>query len=233
MIGEGRVVVIGSANVDHVIDVDRLPLPGETVIGRGLAITGGGKGANQAVAAARDGGRVAFVGSVGADTVGTTVLRELRAEGIEGRAVQRRTGEPTGAAFITVDARGQNTIVVASGANASLDATTTTAALDALEIRPTDVCLLSFELPLDTVVAAAVRVRARRGTLIVNPAPAMPLPDALVGARPVLTPNELEAMALTGEPDHARAAVRLASLTGTWVAVTLGAEGVLLAGGGE
>ncbi|MFN8518600.1 MAG: ribokinase [Chloroflexota bacterium] len=225
----GRVIVVGSANIDHVIDVDRLPRAGETVLGRGLTTTGGGKGANQAVAAARDGAQVAFVGAVGADAEGATVLRDLAAEGIDGRAVQRRTDAATGAAFITVDSAGQNTIVVASGANASLDAATTRASLASLDIQPADVCLLSFELPIATVVAAAELAAARGCALVINPAPALPVPDALLRTRPILTPNALEASELGAASDPEQAAQRLASRTGRWVVVTLGGDGALLA----
>lgn len=224
----GRVIVVGSANVDHVIDVERLPQAGETVIGRALTITGGGKGANQAVAAARDGAPVVFVGSVGDDASGSTVLRDLEAEGIEVGSLHRSGTAATGAAFITVDAAGQNTIVVASGANADLDPAMTGAAIAALRPTPADVCLLSFELPIETVVHAARLIREAGAQLLVNPAPALPLPEALLACHPILTPNETEATALTGEADVVAATRRLAVMSGTWAVATVGGAGAIL-----
>jgi ribokinase len=217
----GTVVVVGSINVDLVVTLERLPAPGETVIGGEFARHGGGKGANQAVAAARAGARVRFVGAVGADEFGDAALAELRDEGVDVSAVARLTGAATGVALIAVDSEGRNQIAVASGANARVDAEAVAAA-GALEAG--DVCLLGFEVP-DAALVAAARAAASAGARIVlNPAPARAIPEALLGLDAVLTPNEQEAEALGG-------AEALAARTGAPVVVTLGAEGARLLDG--
>jgi ribokinase len=167
--------------------------------------------------------------SAASDASGLTVLQDLEAEGIDAGSLHRSGTAATGAAFITVDAAGQNTIVVASGANADLDPIMTGAAIDALRPIPADVCLLSFELPLETVVHAARLIRDAGAQLLVNPAPALPLPEALLACRPILTPNETEATALTGEADVVAAIRRLAVMAGTWAVATVGGAGAILA----
>src|SRR3954452_5949892 len=217
----GTVLVVGSVNVDLVVTLDRLPAPGETVIGGRFARHGGGKGANQAVAAARAGATVRFVGAVGDDDFGAAALAELEAEGIDVGAVARIHDAPTGVALISVDREGRNQIAVASGANARVDAAMARAAGD---LESGDVCLLGFEVPDEAVVAAA-RGAARAGAgIVLNPAPARALADALAGLGVVLTPNADEARALGG----ARA---LAAHTGAPVIVTRGADGALLVDG--
>ena len=191
----GSVVVVGSINADLVVTVDRLPAAGETVIGGRFARHGGGKGANQAVAAARAGARVRFVGAVGDDDFGAAALEELQSEGVDVSAV-------------------------ASGANARVDG----ARIGALAAG--DVCLLGFEVP-DAAVAAGASAAAEAGARIVlNPAPARALPEALHGGGAVLTPNAGEAEALGG-------AREIAARTGGPVIVTLGADGALLLDGGN
>jgi ribokinase len=219
------VIVIGSVNADLVVSVAELPRAGETVTGGTFARHGGGKGANQAVAAARAGASVAMVGAVGADDLGDEALRELAAEGIDVAAVARLDGVPTGVAAIVVDARGENLIAVASGANAELDAATVAKA-----VPPGDgVVLLGHEIP-EAAVAAGIRVgRAAGRRVVLNPAPARRLADDLEGV--LLTPNAHEARALTGEEDVEAAARALAARTGAPVLVTLGAEGALLLNG--
>jgi ribokinase len=216
----GTVVVVGSINVDLVVTLDALPAPGETVIGGRFARHGGGKGANQAVAAARAGAPVCFVGAVGDDEFGAGAVAELEAEGIDVSAVARLTDEPTGVALIAVDREGRNQIAVASGANARVDATMAEAAGAA------DVCLLGFEVPDDAVVAAARAAAAAGARVVLNPAPARAIPEAVLGLGVVLTPNAQEAEALGG-------AETLAARTGAPVIVTLGAEGALLLDGGR
>jgi ribokinase len=219
----GTVLVVGSVNVDLVVTLERLPAPGETVIGGRFARGGGGKGANQAVAAARAGARVRFVGAIGDDDFGADALAELEAEGIDTSAVARLEDEPTGVALIAVDRAGRNQIAVASGANARVDAAMAQAA-GALE--PGDVCLLGFEIP-DAAVVAAARAAADAGARIVlNPAPARELPEALRRLGVVLTPNADEAEALGG-------ASALAARTAAPVIVTRGAAGALLLDGGN
>jgi ribokinase len=214
----GTVVVVGSINADLVVTVDRLPAAGETVIGGRFARHGGGKGANQAVAAARAGASVRFVGAVGDDDFGAAALAELEREGVDVGAVARLGGEPTGVALIAVDREGRNQIAVASGANARVDG----ARIGALAAG--DVCLLGFEVP-DAAVVAGARAAAQAGARIVlNPAPARTLPEALHGSGAVVTPNAGEAKALGG-------AREIAARTGGPVIVTLGADGALLLDG--
>jgi ribokinase len=225
-----RVVVVGSINVDMVVAAERLPAPGETVAGGTLTRSGGGKGANQAVAAARAGGDVVLVGAVGDDDLGAGALAELAAEGIDVSAVARLGAAATGVALIVVDAAGDNQIAVASGANHAVDPD---AVRDAVARSGAHAVLTGFELPDAVVLAAAEAATAAQVPLVVNPAPARPLPDGLAGQRPILTPNEHEATALTGERDPDAAARALAVRTHAPVVVTLGARGALLHDGGE
>jgi ribokinase len=222
MEGVPRVVVVGSINADLVVVTERLPGPGETVSGGRFARHGGGKGANQAVAAARLGARVAMVGAVGADELGDAALRELEAEGVDVSAVAR-LDEPTGVALIVVDADGENQIAVASGANAAL-----TAGQVALSLDGDGVVLLGHEVPDDVVIAGAEAAAAAGWTPILNPAPAREIPDRVLAAGPILTPNASEAARLTGEEDPEAAARKLRERTGAAVLVTLGARGALL-----
>jgi ribokinase len=220
------VVVVGSVNADLVVSVAELPRAGETVTGGIFARHGGGKGANQAVAAARAGAQVTLVAAVGADDLGDEALRELAAEGIDVAAVVRLDGVPTGVAAIVVDAKGENFVAVASGANAELDVATVEAAMP-----PGDgVVLLGHEIPEAAVVAGIRAARAAGRSVVLNPAPARRLADDLDGV--ILTPNSHEALALTGEADVEAAARALVERTGAPVLVTLGAEGALLLDGG-
>jgi ribokinase len=226
-----RVIVVGSVNADLVVRVDRLPAPGETVTGGRFARHGGGKGANQAVAAARLGADVTLVGAVGDDDLGAEALAQLRDEGVDVSAVARLEGVATGVAAIVVDAAGENQVAVASGANAELTAEAVERALAALVGGADAVVLLGHEVPGAAVLAAA-RAAARAGwPVVLNPAPARPLPDELAALAPLLTPNAAEAGALAGEADPAAAARALAERTGAAVLVTLGARGALLVDG--
>jgi ribokinase len=224
------VVVVGSINADLVVSVARLPRAGETVTGGTFARHGGGKGANQAVAAARAGANVAMVAAVGADDLGEEALRELTAEGIDVAAVARLDDAPTGVAAIVVDERGENLIAVASGANAELEATVVEEAVERLIERGTSgVVLLQQEIPEAVVLAGIRAARAAGWQAVLNPAPARPLPEELDGV--VLTPNADEARALAGEDDVEAAAAELARRTGAPVLVTVGADGALLLDG--
>jgi ribokinase len=224
------VVVVGSVNADLVVSVAELPRPGETVTGGTFARHGGGKGANQAVAAARAGAHVAMVGAVGADDLGDEALRELAAEGIDVAAVARLDGVPTGVAAIVVDAAGENFVAVASGANAEIDSAIVEEAVPRLIGRGGDgVVLLGHEVR-EPVVAAGIRAGREAGwRVLLNPAPARRLVEDLEGV--ILTPNAHEARALAGEEDLELAARALAARTGAPVLVTLGAEGALLLDG--
>src|SRR3954451_12614473 len=173
---EGAVVVVGSVNADLVVSVGRLPRPGETVTGGTFARHGGGKGANQAVAAARMGARVALVAAVGADDLGDEALRELAAEGVDVSAVARFDGAPTGVAAIVVDDDGRNQIAVASGANARLAGDAVEAALDGL-LEQGAVVLLGHEVPEAAVLAGIRAARAAGRLVVLNPA-AGPAPPA-------------------------------------------------------
>jgi ribokinase len=236
-----RVVVVGSVNVDLVVRVERLPGAGETVIGRDYARHHGGKGANQAIAAARLGASVAFVGAVGDDDLGRAALAALEAEGVDVGGVSVVAGVPTGVALIVVDASGENQIAVASGANAAVDAANVKRSLGSSASAGGDggdggdggVLLTGFELPGDAVLAAARAAVERGMTLVINPAPARPLPGELVALGPLLVPNEHEAATLTGRADPAEACAVLAGLTGAPAIVTLGAAGALLCRGGD
>lgn len=224
----GQVLVVGSINVDLVVRAAQLPTPGQTVSGGTFAQYQGGKGANQAVAAARAGAPVTMVGAVGDDEYGRDALADLLGEGVEVSRIAITSGESTGLALIAVNERGANQIVVAPGANAALDAAAVEAALSGFEPRSGGVAVLSFELGDDAIVAAA-RYAAEHGMrLLVNPAPARELPAALVALAPVVVPNEGEAATLTGVSNPREAASALAARTGAPVIVTLGAEGALV-----
>jgi ribokinase len=223
--------VVGSVNADLVVSVPALPGPGETVTGGTFARHGGGKGANQAVAAARLGAAVTFVGAVGADELGAAAVAELAAEGVDVGAIARLAGVATGVALITVDAAGENSIAVASGANAELDGDAVRAALDGRLDGPAGVVLLGHEVPAAAVLAGAQAARDAGWTPILNPAPARELPAALIALAPLLTPNASEAGALAGTADPEAAAAALAGRTGAPVLVTLGARGALLVDG--
>jgi ribokinase len=221
----GTVAVVGSINVDEVVRVERLPRAGETVSGGTFQRSGGGKGANQAVAAARAGAAVRMIGCVGDDVLGAEALAELRAAGIDVGRVVRSVEAATGVALIVVDAAGGNQIAVAPGANRLI-----TFPPDGFAGAP-GVALLSFEAPDAALVAAAQAARAAGWRVVVNPAPSRPVPQALLDANPILIPNEHEASDLTGIPEPERAARVLQAMTGAPVIVTLGAAGALLVEG--
>ena len=223
--------MVGSINVDLVVRLPRLPVPGETVLGGVLARQHGGKGANQAVAAARAGARAYLVGAVGSAD-GQDSVDELAAAGVDVSWV-RRASEPTGLAVVQVaDDTGENQIAVASGANAAVSTDDVDAALSAVDLGPGDVVVLSCELPGPPLRLAADVARSTGAWLVVNPAPADPdCLELLAGA--VATPNERELAVLTGTDRPAsEAAVALSDRTAGPVVVTLGARGALLADSG-
>ncbi len=228
---QGLVVIVGSINIDVVVRVDRLPRAGETVAGGTLERHGGGKGANQAVAAARAGSEVRFMGAVGEDDFAEQALLELRHEKVDVSGVVRTPGVSTGVACVVVDEQGENQIAVASGANAKLDAADVEQWLAEADLPEDAVCLLNFEIP-DPPLVAAARFAAAGAvkTIVVNPAPARSLPPAVLGLGPVLTPNagELEALSGGGEHSAEDQARRLSGLSGAPVVVTLGARGATL-----
>ena len=193
----GAITVVGSLNMDFVVQVERLPRPGETVLGGRFATQPGGKGANQACAAARLGGRVRMVGRVGDDGFGVELRRNLEADGVDTRGVQVSAALPSGVALIFVDASGQNQIVVAAGANQTL---TRSDVDEAIAGASEGFLLLQLESPLETIEHAAA-LGARRGLgVVLDPAPARALPDTLLANVSCLTPNESEALTLLGRP---------------------------------
>jgi ribokinase len=219
-----RVVVIGSINVDLVVAADHLPRPGETVLGGRFARHFGGKGANQAVAAARAGASVIMIGAVGRDPYGEESLAALIAEGIDVSHV-RRVDLPTGVAIIAVAADGENQIVVAPGANAEVSSADVE--LDRLAAGG-GVLLTCLEIPV-AAVSAAVASAARLGLrAILNPAPGRRLPAELLAAGPILTPNQDELLAISGAPDPESALASLIEAGAGGVVVTLGSAGALL-----
>ncbi len=192
-----RIVVVGSSNTDMVVKADRMPVPGETVVGGEFVMVPGGKGANQAVAAARMGAQVTMVARVGADMFGDSSLRNIQAAGVDTRCVVRDEEYPSGVALIIVDGTGQNSIVVAPGANRQLRPEDVDAAREAIEAC--DVVVLQLEAPLDAVYHAIRVARSCDKLVVLNPAPAPPRDLDLRGVD-FLTPNETEACQLLGLP---------------------------------
>ncbi|HEX6497726.1 MAG TPA: ribokinase [Micromonosporaceae bacterium] len=195
MAGPPRVVVVGSANIDLVVTAPSLPGPGETVLGRDLASIAGGKGANQAIAAARAGARCTFVGAVGSDAFGGTLRDQLAASGVDVSLLRVADGA-TGVALIVVDGVGENAIVVSPGANATLTALTDA---DRAAIGAADVLLCQLETPIEAVTEAARTARDAGTRVMLNAAPARDLPDDLVDAVDLLVVNQVEAAAMTSE----------------------------------
>ena len=185
----GRVVVVGSLNTDHTVKVHRLPAMGQTIIGTGYAVALGGKGANQAIAAARQGADVVMVGCVGDDDDGDALVTALAEEGVDVGHVRRHAELPTGRAHITVDERGRNTIVVVPGANGG-------AAFPSAALEGADVLLAQLEVPLPVVSAALAAAHAAGVHTILNPAPARALSDQLLAHVEYLVPNETESSQL-------------------------------------
>lgn len=233
----GCVVVVGSLNMDLVARAPRLPKPGETLAGHAFAQVPGGKGGNQAVAAARLGARVAMLGCVGGDANGAILRRGLEAESIDCAALGTSASAPTGVALIIVDDASQNAIVIVAGSNAEV--TPETVARHEALLATADVIVCQLETPPDAVRAALAAGRRLRKTTILNPAPAASaLPDDWFPLIDYLIPNELEAATLAGiaiaTPDDARrAAAALRQKGARNVIVTLGSQGVfaLLEGG--
>jgi ribokinase len=198
----GRVIVVGSVNVDLVATAERLPVPGETLTGSTFAQFDGGKGANQAVAAARLGMATAFVGAVGRDAFAMRARAALQGEGIDLRGLRTVDG-PTGVALILVDAHGENLISVASGANATFAAADVTAAFEELAPAPGDVVLVGHEIPTLAAKHALRSARTAGATTVFNPAPASGVERSVFGFADILTANELELAAILaadGEP---------------------------------
>ncbi len=216
------VVVFGSINMDLVVRAPRLPAPGETLTGRAFLTSPGGKGANQAVACARLGAATRLIGRLGDDVFGRTLREGLRADGVDVTGVDTSAGIPSGVALITVDDGGENTIVVVPGANGEMGHDDVARLDGALE--DARVLLVQLEVPLDAVIAAAQAARRHEVTLILDPAPARPLPRELYAVTDIITPNETEAATLTGIPTDSQDGVRRAARA----LVERGARGALI-----
>jgi ribokinase len=229
----GGVLVVGSANVDVSLVCERLPVPGETVTGTGSVISVGGKGANQAIAAARCGAPSALAAHIGEDAFGQMVTAALDAAGVDRSRVRAVPGASTGLASILVDAHAQNCICVVPGANATLDR----AAVDGLQaqIQSAAVVVLQGEIPVESVYRTIELAAAAGVAVLLNPAPYRPLdPARLVGRVTWLVPNETEAAAMCGcaidTPDRAaEAAARLRAQGFANVVITLGERGCVVA----
>ena len=219
-----RVCIVGSINIDLVVVADRLPHPGETVLGGRFSVHDGGKGANQAVAAARAGATVSMIGAVGPDEFGRRAVAALEAEGIDVSGV-RRLEEPTGVAIIAVGPRGENQIVVAPGANGAFTLDDT----DLERISGSDVLLTNHEVP-NAVIVSALRAAAEAGVRsILNPAPARGIPAEVLHLGPILTPNEHELVVAIGNDETEAALDELTARHAGPIIVTQGPAGALLA----
>jgi ribokinase len=228
------ILVVGSLNADLVVRVPRFPAPGETLTGSSFARFPGGKGANQAYAAARMGGRASLVGQAGDDDLGRWLAAHLAGGGVDVSAVGLVPGQGTGLALITIDDRGQNEIVLVPGANGTFSPDRLGASAHAIEGAA--LLLLQLEIPLATVTEAARAGRAAGATIVLDPAPARTLPSDLLALVDVLTPNESELAVLTGggvvegEDDVRARAERLVAAGARSVLVKWGANGARLFG---
>jgi ribokinase len=223
-----NILVVGSLNTDLVVKTPRFPQPGETISGEDLQVIPGGKGANQAVAAARLGANVSMLGRVGKDNFGDFLLQNLQSNHVDTRLVQRDDAS-TGTATIIVDGKGQNSIVLSAGANGKVSV----ADVEHASFSDFSLLLLQLEIPIPTVLRAAQRARENGLRVILNPAPAKPLPDELIALADFLIPNETELSLLTGMEANDILSVEKAArvLLGRGVKtviVTLGSKGALI-----
>jgi ribokinase len=230
------ILVVGSSNTDMVVKTDRLPGPGETVLGGSFIMAAGGKGGNQAVAAARLGADVVFVAKVGEDIFGKQAVESFEREGIDTSCIFVDPAYPSGVALISVDARGENCIVVASGANANLVRADLAVAEE--KIKNAALVLVQLEIPLATVEYVVATAAGHGVPVILNPAPACVLSAELFRGVAILTPNQKEAQMLSGvaivdKSSAERAAVVLAGRGVKTVIITLGADGALVLDSGE
>lgn len=226
-----NIIVIGSCNTDMVIKTDHLPAPGETVLGGSFMMNPGGKGANQAVAAARLKGHVSFIAKTGNDLFGKQSVEQYRNEGINVEYIYSDPALPSGVALIIVDVNGENSITVASGANGSLSPEDIRKAQPAIE--KADILLMQLEIPMETVEYAARTGKEQGLKVILNPAPARALPEKLLQNLYMIIPNETEAEILSGikvtDWESARKAADIISAKGVdTVVITMGSKGALV-----
>jgi ribokinase len=226
---KGKLVVLGSINADHVLNIRQFPQPGETVMGSHYNVAFGGKGANQAVAAGRSGADVSFIACVGSDDIGERVRKQLASDQIDTRQIEAIADTTTGVALIFVNEEAENVIGIDAGANKAL----TPEYLERYkqQIIEASALLMQLESPLESVIAAARIAKDHQTQVILNPAPACELPDELLSLVDMITPNETEAEKLTGvkvssSEDAARAAQVLHDKGIATVIITLGSKGV-------
>ena len=232
---QGNILVIGSSNTDMTVKTKALPKPGETVLGGIFTMGAGGKGANQAVAARRLGGEVKFICKVGRDIFGDNAIAHYQQEGLDTGGILR-SELPSGVALISVDEHAENCIVVASGANNDL----TEADIEAVagDLRSCGILLLQLEIPVPSVVKAARIAHGAGATVVLNPAPACPLPDELFRYVDLFIPNETELSTFSGlsvsdEESAAKAAAAMQAKGVGKLIVTMGSKGSLICEGGE
>lgn len=232
----GNLVVLGSINADHILNLESFPTPGETVTGNQYQVAFGGKGANQAVAAGRSGAKIAFIACTGDDDTGERVRKQLASDNIDIAPVSVVEGESTGVALIYVNAEGENVIGIHAGANAALTIERVNAQREI--IANAEALLMQLESPVESVLAAAAIAHQNHTTVVLNPAPARVLSDELLALVDIITPNETEAEKLTGvrvenDDDAARAAKVLHDKGIGTVIITLGSRGVWASVNGE
>jgi ribokinase len=230
------IVIAGSSNTDMVIKADHLPKPGETILGGTFFMNAGGKGANQAVAAARLGGNVTFIAKTGDDIFGKQAVRSFEEEGIDVSCIITDNEHPSGVALITVDSKGENCIVVAPGANAELSVKDIVQA--STKIEAAAIVLIQLEIPIETVEYIAGIANSKKIKVVLNPAPACKLSDELLRKISVITPNQKEAEMLTGievtdTASAEKAALSLHDKGIETVILTLGAQGAMILHNGE
>ena len=232
----GKLVVLGSINADHILNLESFPTPGETVTGQHYQVAFGGKGANQAVAAGRSGADIAFIACTGDDDIGERVRRQLERDRIDVAPVRAVNAQSTGVALIFVNAEGENVIGIHAGANAALSVEQVEA--EKARIAGAQALLMQLESPLESVLAAAKIAHQHQTTVVLNPAPARALSDELLSLIDIITPNETEAEKLTGirvetDDDAAKAARALHEKGIGIVMITLGSRGVWVSHDGQ
>ncbi|ELY2510973.1 ribokinase [Cronobacter sakazakii] len=232
----GQLVVLGSINADHILNLEAFPAPGETVTGSQYQVAFGGKGANQAVAAGRSGADIAFIACVGEDDIGERIRQQLSRDNIDVAPVSAVAGESTGVALIFVNGEGENVIGIHAGANAALTPERVNQQRE--KIANARALLMQLESPVESVIAAARIAHENQTTVILNPAPARALSDDLLALVDIITPNETEAEKLTGvkvsdDESAAQAAAVLHQKGIETVIITLGSRGVWLSVNGE
>lgn len=231
-----KILVVGSSNTDMVIKTHNFPAPGETILGGRFLMNAGGKGANQAVAAARLGGMVTFVGKIGDDIFGKQAVQQLEDEGINVDFVAVDAENPSGVALITVDKKGENSIVVAPGSNGTLSSADFDKAI--AELDDSEFVLMQLEIPIPTVEHIARMAAKKQKKVVLNPAPAAALTDELLQNLYIITPNETEAELLTGikvsdEQSALKAALVLNGKGVQIVIITMGSAGAFLLSNGK